>query len=157
MIRKVFGDKLSRSLSKHHLVVRSFGGAKTQCMKDCIKPTIKLALKQILHCRTNYLPTKEEPETFANNIMNLAKNVKSDTTKIAFFGIIPRRDTFNQKAKQVIKNLKNVCEEENIPFISHHNINTRLHLNSRDFYLNNKGAARLAQNYKTFLSNIEFG
>lgn len=66
MIRKVFGNKLSRSPSKYHLVVRSFGGAKTQCMKDNIKPTIKLAAKQILHCITNNQPSKEEPETIAN-------------------------------------------------------------------------------------------
>ena len=38
-VRKVFGDKLSKSLKgNHHVVVRSFGGAKTQCMEDYIKP-----------------------------------------------------------------------------------------------------------------------
>ena len=38
-VRKVFGDKLSKSLNgNHHVVVRSFGGAKTQCMEDYIKP-----------------------------------------------------------------------------------------------------------------------
>ena len=43
MIKKVFGDKLSRQLNNtHHVVVRSFGRAKTQCMEDYIKPTVKL-------------------------------------------------------------------------------------------------------------------
>ena len=93
MIRKVFGNKLSRSPSKYHLAVWSFGGAKTQCMKDNIKPTIKLAVKQILHCITNNQPSKEEPETIANSMMNLAKNVRTDTTKFALFGVITRRDT----------------------------------------------------------------
>ena len=46
MIKKVFGNKLSRELdNKHHIVVQSFGGAKTQCMEDYIKPTVKLAPK----------------------------------------------------------------------------------------------------------------
>ena len=59
MIKKVFGDKLSRQLNyKHHVVVRSFGEAKMQCMEDYIKPTVKLSPKQItLHCGTNNLPS----------------------------------------------------------------------------------------------------
>ena len=159
VIEKVFGDKLSRQLdNKHHVVVRSFGGAKTQCMEDYIKPTVKLAPKQIiLHCGTNNLPSNEDPETIAKNIINLAKNIKTDTTKIAVSGIIPRRDTFNHKVKHVNQALKKICQEENIPFISHHGINNRFHLNSRGLHLNDKGATRLAQNFKKFLSDIEFG
>ena len=108
MIKRVFGDKLSRQLnSKHHVVVRSFGGAKTQCMEDYIKPTMKLVLKQtILHCGTNNLPSSKDPETIAKNIMNLAKSIKTNTTKVAILGIIPRRDTFNFKAKQVNETLR---------------------------------------------------
>ena len=158
MIKKVFGDKLSRQLdNKHHVVVRSFGGAKTRCMEDYIKPTVKLAPKQIiLHCGTNNLRSNEDPETIAKNIMNLAKNIKTDTTKVAISGIISRRDTFNHKNKQVNQTLKKICEEENIPFISHHGINSRFHLNSRGLHLNDKVATRIAQNFKTFLSDIEF-
>ena len=88
--------------------------------------------------------------------MNLAKNIKTETTKVAISGIIPR-DTFNHKAKQVNQTLKKICEEENIPFISHHGINNRFHLNSRGLHLNDKGATCLAQNFKKFLSDIEFG
>ena len=156
MIKKVFGDKLSRQLdNKHYVVVRSFGGAKTQCMEGYIKPTVKLAPKQIiLHCGTNNLPSNEDPETIAKNIMNLAKNIKTDITKVAVSGIIPRRDTFNHQAKQVNQTLKKMCEEENIPFISHHGINNRFRLNSRGLHLNDKGATRLAQNFKKFLSNV---
>ena len=48
-----FGDLLSRSLNnKYNVVVRSLGGAKTHCMEDYIKPTMKLAIKQkILYYR----------------------------------------------------------------------------------------------------------
>ena len=89
--------------------------------------------------------------------MNLAKNIKTDITKVAISGIIPRRDSFNHKAKQVNQTLKKICEEESIPFISHHGINNRFHFNSRGLHLNDKGATRLAQNFKKFLSDIEFG
>ena len=156
MIKNVFGDKLSRQLNyKHHVVVRSFGGAKTQCMEDYIKPTIKLSPKQIiLHCGTNNLPSSEDPETIAKNIINLAK---ADNAKVAISGIIPRRDAFNLKGKQVNETLKKACEEQKIPFILHHGINTRYHLNSRGLHLNDKGTTRITQNFKKFLSDMKFG
>ena len=110
MIKKVFGGKSSRQLNyKHHVVVRSFGGANTQCIEEYIKPIVKLSQKQlILHCGTNNLPSSEDPETIAKNIINLAKNIKTDTAKVAISGIIPRRDTFNLNAKQVNKTLKKI-------------------------------------------------
>ena len=116
MVRKVFGDKLSNSLNNnHHVVLHSFGGAKTQCMEDYIKPTIKLSPNQIIiHCDTNNLASNEEPKTIADNIINLAKNAKSDNHKVAISGIFPRRDRHNQKAKQVNDILKQSCVDENI-------------------------------------------
>ena len=108
MIKEVFGDKLSRQLyQKHHVVVQWFGGAKAQCREDCIKPTMKLSQKQInLHCGTNNSPSSENPEAIAKNIINLPQNIKADSAKVAIPGIIPRRDTFNFKAKQVNETLK---------------------------------------------------
>ena len=74
---------------------------------------MKLAPNQvILHCRTNNQRTKEEPKSIANNIINLAKNIK--TSKVAVSGLIPPRiDTFNQKVKQLNENPRNLCEKEN--------------------------------------------
>ena len=159
MIKKVFGDKFSRQLNyKHHVVLRLFDGAKTQCMEDYIKPTVKISPKQIiLHFGTNNLPSSEDPETIANNIINIAKNIKADTKKVAISGIIPGRDTFNLKATQVNKTLKKICKEEKIPFILNHDSYTRFHLNIRGLHLNEKGATHLAQNLKSFLSDIELG
>ena len=129
-------------------------------MEDYIKPTVKLSPNQIiLHCGTNNLPSSEDPETITRSIINIAKNIKANNVKVAvaISGIIPRRDTFNLKAKQVNETLKKICEEEKIPFISHHGINTRFYLNSRGLHLNDKVPTRLAQNFNSFLSDIEFG
>ena len=133
IVQRVFGNKLPNSLSNnHHVVVRSFGGAKTQCMEDHIKRTIKLSADQIIiHCGTNNLLSNEESKIIADNTNNLAKKAKSDVHKVAISGIIPRRDRHNQKAKQVNDILKYSCVEQNIPFISHDGINQRLHLNGR--------------------------
>ena len=117
-------------------------------------PTVKFCPKQIiLYCGTNELPPSEDPETIAKNIINIAKNIKANTVKVAISGIILRRDTFNLKATQVNETLKKICEEK-ISVISHHGINTRFHLNSRGLHLND---TRLDQNFKSFLSDIEFG
>ena len=129
-------------------------------MEDYIKPTVKLSPNQIiLHCGTNNLPSSEDPETITRSIINIAKNIKANNVKVAvaISGIIPRRDTFNLKAKQENETLKKICKEEKIPFISHHAINTLFHLNSRGLHLNDKGATRLAHNFKRFLFDIEFG
>ena len=76
-------------------------------MEDYIKPTVKLSPKQtILYCGTNNLPSSEDPQTTAKDIINIARNIKTDTIKVAISGIIPRRDTFNLKAKQVNETLK---------------------------------------------------
>ena len=123
-------------------------------MEDYIKPTVKLSPKQIvLHCGTNNLPSSEDPETIAKNIINLTKNIKADTATVTISGIVPRRDTFNPKAKQVNETLKKIGKEEKIPLISHHGINARFHLNNHGLHLNDKGATRLAQNFKRFLSD----
>ena len=159
MIKNVFGDKLSRQLNyKHRVGVRSSDEAKTQYVEDYIKLNVKLSPKQIiLHCRTNNLTSSEDSEIIAKNIINLAKNSKADTAKVTISGTIPWRDALNVKAKQVNETLKKICEEEKIPFISHHGINTRFYLNSRGLHLNDKVPTRLAQNFNSFLSDIEFG
>ena len=79
-------------------------------MEDYIKPTVKLLPKQI----ANNLPLSADPETIAKSIINIAKNIKTDTAKVAIPGIIPRGDIFSLKTKQVNETLKKICEEEKI-------------------------------------------
>ena len=79
-------------------------------MEDYIKPTVKLSPKKIFfHCGINNLPSRENQETIANNIINLGKKIKTDIAKAAISGIIPRRDTFYLKAKQINETLKKIC------------------------------------------------
>ena len=74
----------------------------------------------------------------SRNIINIAKNIKADTVKVAISGIIPRRDTFNLKAKQVNEYLKRICKEEKTPLILHHGSTTRFHLYSCGLHLSEK-------------------
>ena len=49
--------------------------------------------------------------------MNLAKNIKTNTAKIAILGIIPKRYTFNHKAKQVNSEKGMERKEHSIHFV----------------------------------------
>ena len=144
MIKKVYSDLLSRQQNyKQHAVVLSFHGAKKQFIGGYInyRLTVKLAPKQItFHWGTNNLLPSVDLETIAKKIVNITKNVKTDITKVIILGIIQGRDNFKLKNKQATKHLKKICKEDNIPFILHHGINTRFHLNNCGLHLNDKGS-----------------
>ena len=67
--------------------------------------------------------------------MNLAKSMV-DNNIVAVSGLIPRRDIFNQKAKEVNENLKCIQRREHSIHFSPQHIH--LHLNSRGLHLNEK-------------------
>ena len=47
--------------------------------------------------------------------MHLPKLVKTDTNKVAVPGILPRKDKFNSKAKEVNTHLQDICSTNNLP------------------------------------------
>ena len=113
-------------------------------MEAYTKLTLKLAPQKFFIVElTTYHQVKIQT-TIARNIMNLSKNIRTDTTKVAILGIISRSYTFNHKVKQINEILKKVFEDGIIPFILHHGINTRFHLNSYGLHLNVKGTNHLA-------------
>ena len=66
------------------------------------KPTQeKLPAEIIINVGTNELYSDKEPKDVANDIMKLAKSVKTDASKVAVSTILPRKDKFNSKAKEV--------------------------------------------------------
>ena len=48
------------------------------------------------------------PKDIVNDIMQLAKSVRSDPKKVAVSNI-PTKDKFNSKAKEVSTHLKDIC------------------------------------------------
>ena len=88
--KEAYGQKLSKGLqNKHHVIVRFFGDAKTQCMKDYLKPTINQSPYRIIpHFGTNNLPAEESPESIAGKIVKLAKKAKTKTNLVSISEII---------------------------------------------------------------------
>ena len=84
---------------------------------------------------TNDLSSDKEPKDIANDIMQLAKSVKTDTNKVAVSSILPRKDKFNNKAKEVNTHLQDICSSNNLPLITHSNFNPHYQHQCREFTL----------------------
>ena len=156
MVKHVEGWKVTKSINTDMKVyVRSFSGAKVKCMKDYVKPCLQEndPKNVILHVGTNYLYSELHPERIAKSIVDVAKNIQSDTRKISISGIAPRHDNFNNKAMEVNKELSKMCNREKLLFLEHNNIKPKTHLNKSKFHLNRNGNEKLGKYFVNFINN----
>ena len=66
----------------------------------------------ILHTGTNNLKSNQNPSDIANEIINLAKNIKISGTEVSISSLIPRGDQLSEKRKKVNKVRRNMyCRE----------------------------------------------
>ena len=114
-------------------------------MKDYVKPCIREKNPDyvIFHVGTNDLNSELPPERIAKSIIDVAKNTKSDSRIVSISGIVPRNDDFNIKATEFNKEL----------FLSHSNINPKIHLNKSKLHLNRNGYEKLGKNFVNFIRN----
>ena len=101
----------------------------------------------ILHTGTNSLRGESTPEEIADEVIDLATNLKTDHNEIVISEIIARRDQLNEKAVSVNNVLRMKTTELGIGYISHENINTDMHLNPKGLHLNHKGSILLSRNF----------
>ena len=64
---------------------------------------------------TNDLSNDKETKDIASDIMQLAKSIKADATKVAVSSIPPKKSKFNSKAKQVKTHLQDIHSTNNLP------------------------------------------
>ena len=93
---------------------------------------------------TNDLSSDKKPKDIANDIMHFAKSVKTDASKIAVSSILPSRGKSNSKAKEVSTYLQDIYSSNNLPLITHSNINPHRHINVRGLHLNIYGDKQAA-------------
>ena len=74
MVKHLNGWEMSKKLNANCKVfVKTFSGAKTTCMHDYVKPSVRNSLDHfILHFGTNDLPSDISPEKIARAIIDLA-------------------------------------------------------------------------------------
>ena len=137
-----------------HVVVKHFSGAKIAGMNQYKKPTQeKSPAEIIIHVGKNDLSSDKEPKDIANDIIQLAKSVKTGANKVAVSIILPRKDRFNSKAKEVNTHLLDICSSSNLPLITHSNINPHRHINVKGLHLNSYGDKQLTTNFINFIEN----
>ena len=107
----------------------------------------------MIYVGTNDLSSDKEPKDIANDIMQLAKSVKTDASKVAVFSILPRKDKFNSKTKEVKAHLQDICSSNNLPLITHSNIIPHRHVNVKGLHLNSSGDKQLTRNFINFIEN----
>ena len=129
------------------IYVKHFSGATVQHMQSYIQPSKGYDNDLvILHCGTNDLRENKPPETIANEIIDLAYDMKTEHNDIMISGIVPRRDSLQDKGKSVNEHLRLLCRERKINFIDNCNVDSRLHLNTSGLHLNFKGTYVLGGN-----------
>ena len=154
IVKHVEGWQLSK-MTNQKVYVRSFSGAKVKCMKDYVKPCIRENDPDhvILHVGTNEMNSELPPERIAKSVVDVAKNVKSDTRSVSISSILPRNDNFNNKVIEVNKELEKMCNKEKLKLIKHDNINPKAHINKSKVHLNRNGYLKLGKNFANFINN----
>ena len=86
--------KMKQGMSnKEKVYIKSFPVATVECTKDYVKPSLKFNPDAILlQCGTNDLRTDKCAEEKANNIINIAKKMKSNENEIITSSIVIRKD-----------------------------------------------------------------
>ena len=159
MVKKVTGFYLTKDIKHKFLAkVRSFSSAKTRCMYDHAKPTIREVNPEhiILHVGTNDLNSEETASQISNSIIDLANSLKNETNNIHVSLIVPRNDNLNNKVNEVNNRLINMCEQRNIKIINHSDtIDRSRHLNESHLHLNRYGTVEFAKNSQNFLCKLD--
>ena len=126
--KKIDGNLLISFINHKYIVkVRPFVTANTDDMYNHIKPTQRNFQPNVYisHIGTNNLPIEMTPEEISEKIITFSKHLKIKDNEVVVSGIVPRADSYKEKAEVVNKVLKDTCTKENMHFICHSNINIK--------------------------------
>ena len=105
-------------------------------MKPCIRENNPDHL--IFHVETNDVPSNKKAKSIAETIASLAKEVKASKLDVSISSIIPRNHNWNNKVMKVNSYLKDLCESNDIPFISNTTTNPQKTFKQQPFTLEPK-------------------
>ena len=127
--------------------VKTFSGAKTTCMNDYIKPSVRSSPDHsILHVGTNDLSSDKSTEEIARSITDLATSIKNEKHDVSISNIIIRADDkkLEEKRCEVNSFLGKLRKEKNYYLIDHSTRIKRNRLNKGKLHLNQKGTKLLS-------------
>ena len=133
-----YGDKIH---------VKSFSGSTVADLTHYVKPSIAYQPDLfIIHGGSNDLRSEKTTIQIAEEIINLASDIKTPNNEVMISGLVYRNDFLNDKGQEVNGILIEKCAENNIYFINNNNI-TEFDLNGSGLHLNFRGTSRLANNF----------
>ena len=149
IIKDIQAHKIRQGLKGNERVyVKSFPGATINDMKSYGIPSKKFSNDLvILHIGTNNMRDNKEPEEIANDIMEIAIDLKTEHNDVMISGIVPRNDKWDGKVAEVNKFLVSLCLIYNFNFIENDNIKKATHLNYSGLHLNYDGTYILGSNF----------
>ena len=159
MIKHLNGWDISKKTHKSECKIyeKSFASAKTSCMKDYLKPSLRSTPNHfILHVGKNDLNSNQTWEIIPKEIIDLATSLKNNQHDVSVSNIILRTDNSKLNAKwfEVNQILSEWCHERNIYLIDHSkNINPN-HLNKGKLHLNKKGSNILSRTFVNEISRV---
>ena len=149
----------AKGLSKHNnVVVRNHPGANSEDIKSFIVPSIR---KQrdviIIHCGSNDIGTNTNVKDTIENLQSVINKVKkqSSHTKLAISSVFIRRDIngLDNKIKDLNTNLKLLCDDNLIDFISNDNITEKC-LGIKKLHLSKSGTSLFARNLIEYIKKF---
>ena len=149
LIKDMESYKMKNGLSsKDRVYIKSFPGAKIECMEDYVKPSIKYNPDVfLLHCGTNDLRSEKNATEIATEIISLANKLKKGENEVIISGLVERNDKWNGKGKQVNVELKLKCAHDNFIYCDNDNLSAKYHVNTSGLHLNENGTIALANNF----------
>ena len=158
MLKRLNGWEMSRKLNADYKIfVKTFSGAKTTCMHDYVKPSVRSTPDHfILHVGTNDLSSDKSPEEIARSIIDLATLIKNEKHDVSIYNIIIRADDKKLEENRCEENsfLGKLCKEKNYYLIDHYTRIKRNYLNKGKLQSNQKGTKSLSdifvKNYLKF-------
>ena len=158
MVKHLNGWEMSKKLNANCKVfVKTFSGAKTTCMNDYVKPSVRSTPDHfILHVGTNDLSSDKSSEEIARSTTDLATSVKNKKHDVSISNIIIRADNkkLEEKRCEVNSFLGKLCKEKNHYLIDHFTRIKRNHLNKGKLHLNKKGTKLLSDIFVKELSKV---
>ncbi len=148
LLKNVRGWEMKKRCNKNEQIyVKCFPGATTYDLKSYCIPSIEKDPECIiLHIGTNDLKSNKSEVEIAEEIVNLAKSVKNKDIEVKISGLIPRGDGLEAKRSKVNHVLHDLCNENEIEFMEHLNIDPEKHLNNSKIHLNRHGDQILENN-----------
>ena len=78
-----------------------------------------------------------------------------NNNNISIFGLLPRADNLNKKAKTANESLKKMCDNYSMQSINHYpSIKLNQHTNKGKLHLNRKGSSIFEKSFGKFLYNL---